>query len=158
MRPIDPWRKSLYNKEAFRLGGGFVVHSVDFDDRISPLSRRLVPDQMWALVQPLIPMPKVRPQGGGRTRVGDRAVFVAVVYVLTSGCAWRRLPVTFGIAVPTAYRRFVEWNGVRLWDRLYESVHGANNSTDHSGLADQQLMEWTRAIRDAAEARAAFAS
>jgi transposase len=135
----------------------FVVHSVDFDDRISPLSRRLVPDQMWALVQPLIPMPKVRPQGGGRTRVGDRAVFVAVVYVLTSGCAWRRLPVTFGIAVPTAYRRFVEWNGVRLWERLYDSVH--ESGTDGNGThSDQQLVEWARAIRDAADARAAFAS
>lgn len=150
MRPIDPALAYLYNKEAFRLGGGFVVHSGDFDDRISPLSRRLVPDEMWAQVQPLIPTPKVRPQGGGRTRVGDRAVFVAVVYVLTSGCAWRRLPVTFGIAVPTAYRRFVEWNGVRLWDRLYDSVQ---DSDDGDGLVD-----WSRAIRDAAEARAAFAS
>lgn len=132
-----------------------MVHSVDFDDRISPLSRRLVPDQMWELVQPLIPTPKVRPQGGGRTRVGDRAVFVAVVYVLASGCAWRRLPVTFGIAVPTAYRRFVEWNGVRLWERLYESAHKA--SGNGSGV-DDQLVDWARAIRDAADARAAFAS
>ncbi len=133
-----------------------MVHSLDFDDRISPLSRRLVPDEMWALVQPLMPTPKVRPQGGGRTRVGDRAVFVAVVYVLTSGCAWRRLPVSFGIAVPTAYRRFVEWNGVRLWDRLFDSVHRAGNGT---GVAlDDELVEWARAIRDAADARAAFAS
>jgi transposase len=136
----------------------FVVHSVDFDDRISPLSRRLVPDQMWALVQPLIPMPKVRPQGGGRTRVGDRAVFVAVIYVLTSGCAWRRLPVTFGIAVPTAYRRFVEWNGVRLWERLYDSVHETGGGDGNGTYSDQQLVEWARAIRDAADARAAFAS
>jgi transposase len=155
MRPIDREPDYLYNKEAFRLGGGIVVHSVDFDDRISPLSRRLVPDQMWSLVQPLIPTPKVRPQGGGRTRVGDRAVFVAVVYVLTSGCAWRRLPVTFGIAVPTAYRRFVEWNGVQLWERLYESAHKASSN---GSAVDDQLVEWARAIRDAADARAAFAS
>jgi hypothetical protein len=60
--------------------------------------------------------------------------------------------VTFGIAVPTAYRRFVEWNGVRLWDRLYDSVHDAGVD------GDAQLMEWSRAIRDAAESRAAFAS
>jgi transposase len=155
MRPIDRPPEYLYNKEAFRLGGGFMVHSVDFDDRISPLSRRLVPDEMWALVQPLMPTPKVRPQGGGRTRVGDRAVFVAVVYVLTSGCAWRRLPVTFGIAVPTAYRRFVEWNGVRLWERLYDAAHRSSNGT---GVADEELLGWARAIRDAADARAAFAS
>jgi transposase len=134
-----------------------MVHSPDFDDRISPLSRRLVPDQLWAMVTPLIPSPKVRPQGGGRTRVGDRAVFVAVVYVLTSGCAWRRLPVTFGIAVPTAYRRFVEWNGVRLWDRLFDSVCD-NRGNGRAVVADEDLIDWARAIRDAAEARAAFAS
>lgn len=127
-----------------------MAHSLDFDDRISPLSHRLVPDGLWAQVQPLIPVPKVRPQGGGRSRVGDRAVFVAVVYVLTSGCAWRRLPSSFGIAVPTAYRRFVEWNGVRLWQKLHESV-----SADPEDLS---LVDWVAAIRDAAEARAAFAS
>jgi transposase len=137
-----------------------MVHSLDFDDRISPLSRRLVPDQMWALVQPLVPMPKVRPQGGGRSRVGDRAVFVAVVYVLTSGCAWRRLPVSFGIAVPTAYRRFVEWNGVDLWDRLFDAVATAadKDPDDPSAAVDGQLVDWARAIRDAAASRAAFAS
>src|SRR3984893_8778087 len=138
-------------------GGGFVVHSVDFDDRISPLSRRLVPDRLWALVQPLIPVPKVRPQGGGRSRVGDRAVFVAVVYVLTSGCAWRRLPVSFGIAVPTAYRRFVEWNGVDLWQRLYDTVLEATDSGDPAG-SSEPMTDWARAIRDAAKARAAFAT
>jgi transposase len=129
-----------------------VVPSVDFDDRISPLSRRLVPDNMWAHVQPLIPVPKARPQGGGRSRVGDRAVFVAVVYVLTSGCAWRRLPPSFGIAVPTAYRRFVEWNRVRLWDKLHDAVASQNGGQS----ADDSLALWTRSIRDAAEARAAF--
>lgn len=134
------------------------MHSVDFDDRISPLSRRLVPDRLWNIVAPLVPTPKVRPQGGGRSRVGDRAVFVAVVYVLTSGCAWRRLPVSFGIAVPTAYRRFVEWNGVDLWQRVYDAVLAAVESDSGDlGGDGEPLLEWTRAIRDAAKARAAFA-
>jgi len=135
-----------------------VVHSVDFDDRISPLSRRLVPDRLWDIVLPLVPVPKVRPQGGGRSRVGDRAVFVAVVYVLTSGCAWRRLPVSFGIAVPTAYRRFVEWNGVDLWQRIYDAVQKAVESSSDDMADGEPLLDWTRAIRDAAKARAAFAS
>jgi transposase len=117
------------------------------DERISPLSRRLLPDELWELACPLIPLPKVRPQGGGRSRVGDRAVFVAVVFVLTSGCAWRRLPDSFGIAVPTAYRRFVEWTGVRLWDNLYDSVVAAKR--------DKALIEWCAAIREAAAARPA---
>lgn len=37
------------------------------------LSRRLVPDKLWALVAPLIPPVKTRPQGGGMSRVDDRA-------------------------------------------------------------------------------------
>jgi transposase len=119
----------------------------DFDDRTSPLSRRLVPDELWALAKPLMPVPKARPQGGGRSRVGDRAVFVAVVFVLSSGCAWRRLPSTFGIAVPTAYRRFVEWNTVGLWDSLYRS--SVEQQTDPA------LVDWVRAIRDTSVARAA---
>jgi len=124
-----------------------VVRSGDFDERNSPLSRRLVPDEVWALVQPSIPLPKARPQGGGRSRVSDRAVFVAVVFVLTSGCAWRRLPAAFGIAVPTAYRRFVEWTSARIFDQLSESAA--------AGGLESPLIEWVHAIRDAAQARAA---
>jgi transposase len=122
-----------------------MVRSVDFDEQISPLSQRLVPDDLWSVAQPLIPLPKVRPQGGGRSRVGDRAVFVAVVYVLTSGCAWRRLPTTFGIAVPTAYRRFVEWSNLKLWDRLDKAVADRGD--------DPALAEWTSEIRHAADNR-----
>jgi transposase len=124
-----------------------VVHLADFDDRTSPLTRRLVPDDLWELAKTLIPLPKTRPQGGGRARVSDRAVFVAVIYVLTSGCAWRRLPDSFGIAVPTAYRRFVEWTSVGLWDKLVRLVIEEGH--------DEALVEWARAISEAAATRAA---
>ncbi|WP_420710966.1 transposase [Streptomyces sp. NRRL S-118] len=56
------------------------------------LSKRLVPDELWVLVAPLLPSFAARPQGGGTTPRDERAVFTAVVYVLTSGCAWRHLP------------------------------------------------------------------
>ena len=32
---------------------------------------------------------------GGRAAIDDRAVFTAIVYVLTSGCAWRHLPPSY---------------------------------------------------------------
>jgi hypothetical protein len=62
---------------------------------VDELSRRLVPDELWALVAPLIPPAKTRAQGGGMSRVDDRALFTAIVFVLTSGCAWRHLPPSF---------------------------------------------------------------
>ncbi|CAI7979716.1 hypothetical protein FRAHR75_680056 [Frankia sp. Hr75.2] len=73
------------------------------DDR---LALRLVPDDLWELVEPLLPAFGPRRQGGDATPVSDRAVFTAIVYVLTSGCAWRLLPPSFGMSVPTAHRRF----------------------------------------------------
>jgi transposase len=68
---------------------------------VDDLSRRLVPDELWALAQPLIPQFARRPQGGGTAAVDDRAMFTAIVFVLTSGCAWRHLPPSFGVTVPT---------------------------------------------------------
>ena len=64
------------------------------------LSLRLVPDELWALAEPLIPKFRPRPQGGGTAPLDDRAVFTAIVYVLTSGCAW--LSWTFAAETPTA--------------------------------------------------------
>ncbi|MFI0411602.1 transposase [Actinomadura sp. 3N508] len=73
---------------------------------------RLVPDELWAIVEPLIPEFTPRRQGGGTAPVEDRAVFTAIVYVLTSGCAWRHQPGEFGVKVPTA----------QLHDELAEST------------------------------------
>ncbi|MFE9650383.1 transposase [Streptomyces sp. NPDC006365] len=57
------------------------------------------------MVAPLLPSFNSRPQGGGTAPCDERAVFTAVVYVLTSGCAWRHLPETFGVSPATAHRR-----------------------------------------------------
>lgn len=110
------------------------------------LSRRLVPDDLWTLVAPLIPGFVARPQGGGTTPVVDRAVFTAIVYVLTSGCSWRDLPPTFGVTVPTAHRRFTDWTKAGLWRRLHRAVLDE--------LGSQGLIDWSRAILDGASVRA----
>ncbi|MFE2183134.1 transposase [Streptomyces asiaticus] len=59
-----------------------------------------------------------RPQGGGIAPWDERAVFTAVVYVLTSGCGRRYLPPTFGTSPATAHRRFAVWTEADLWRRL----------------------------------------
>ena len=110
------------------------------------LSLRLVPDELWDLVEPLIPPCKRRPQGGGMSRVDDRAVFTAIVFVLTSGCAWRHLPPSFGVKVPTAHRRFMEWTEAGLWRRLHEVVLDE--------LGSRGLIDWSRAMVDGASLRA----
>jgi transposase len=108
------------------------------------LTLRLLPDALWDLAHPLVPSAKIRPQGGGRQRVDARILLVAVMYVLSSGVAWRQVPASFGVAVPTVYRRFVEWTNCGLWDQLADAAREANNA---------ELLEWTTALAQAAVAR-----
>eukprot|EP01133_Synstelium_polycarpum_P024545 gene24546-29439_t len=93
------------------------------------------------MVEPLVPQFAVRPQGGGSAPVDDRAVFTAIVFVLTSGCAWRHLPPSFGVTVPTAHRRFTTWVESGLFERLHQQV------LDHLGSAGE--LDWSAAILDA---------
>src|SRR4051812_50156612 len=81
------------------------------------MGQTLVPDGLWEIVEPLLPPQRERRQGGGTRYVEDRAVFTAIVYVLTSGCAWRHLPAEFGVSKATAHRRFVAWTPAGLWRR-----------------------------------------
>jgi len=111
-----------------------------------PLATRLVPDDLWTIVAPLLPKLGVRAQGGGRRPADDRAVFTAIVYVLVSGCPWRQLPPSFGVAVPTAHRRFQTWVKAGVFTRLHRAV------LDQLGAAGE--LDWTRAIVDAASVRA----
>ncbi len=110
------------------------------------LSQRLVPDDLRELVAPLPPSFTSRPQGGGTAPRDERAVFTAVVYVLTSGCAWRHLPGTFGVSPATAHRRFAAWTKAGLWRRLHRAVL--------DGLSARGELDWTSAIVDTASVRA----
>lgn len=112
---------------------------------LSDLSIRLVPDELWEIVGPLIPEFAPRRQGGGTAPVDDRTVFTAIVYVLTSGCAWRHLPAEFGVSVPTAHRRFTAWTGAGLWPRLHRAVLAEPGASGQVG--------WVSAIVEAAVAR-----
>ncbi|MFE5513870.1 IS5 family transposase [Streptomyces sp. NPDC056529] len=110
------------------------------------LSSRLVPDGLWALTEPLLPRFAPRKQGGGTAPVDERQAFAAVVYVLTSGCAWQLLPDTFGVSPATAHRRFTAWTKAGLWRRLHRAV------LDELGARGE--IDWTSVIVDAAHVRA----
>ncbi|WP_374197572.1 IS5 family transposase [Micromonospora sp. RL09-050-HVF-A] len=103
-----------------------------------------VPDELWDLVDPLVP-PRRR-QGRGTPPLDARAVFATIVYVLTTGCAWRHLPPGFGVSRATVHRRFTAWTAAGLWRRLHIAA------LDQLGA--QGLIDWSRATADAAYVRA----
>lgn len=72
-------------------------------------------------------------------------MFTAVVFIVTSGCAWRHLPPCFGVTVPTAHRRFTDWTKTGLWRQLHHAA------LDELGSQDQ--IDWSRAVMDGASVR-----
>ncbi|WP_165956765.1 transposase [Kribbella antibiotica] len=113
------------------------------------MSERLVSDNLWSFVAPALPSFSSRPQGGGTAPTNARTVFTAVVFVLTSDCAWRHLPQTFGISQATAHRHFRMWSKAGLWnhlDLLLTETDGTEDIDDHS---------WARTIVVAALSRTA---
>lgn len=100
---------------------------------------RLVPDELWELFKRVVPAAPERPQGGGRRRYGDREVLAAIVFVVTSECAWRQLPPVFGPSGPTAHRRFSEWHDAGVWTALHR--------LDQQEWGERAERDWThRAI------------
>ncbi|MDO0924070.1 IS5 family transposase [Streptomyces sp. TG1A-8] len=106
----------------------------------------VVPDGLWEIAKPLIPPSKVRPQGGRTQDTPDETLFAAIIYVLVSGCTWRRLPPCFGISKPTAHRGFLIWSRAGVGGRLHEAVL---HRLDDAGLIDV-----TRVVLDSAHVRA----
>jgi hypothetical protein len=52
----------------------------------------LVPDQLWALVEPLLPAPPRPPYGGRHRTISDRNCFAAIVFMARTSTPWRLLP------------------------------------------------------------------
>jgi transposase len=109
-------------------------------------SGRLVPDGLWEITEPSIPGAPRRVQGGGIPRADNRQTFAAIAFVLTTGCAWRHLPPTFGFSHQTAHRRFADWSEAGLWAKLHRAV------LDRLGAVGE--IDWSRAIVDGASLRA----
>ncbi len=56
----------------------------------------LVDDELWELIQPLLPRRTRRYRHPGRRRLDDRCVLNGILFVLTTGIAWQRLPRELG--------------------------------------------------------------
>jgi transposase len=70
--------------------------------------RRLVSDELWELVEPLIPLRPPAVNGRtGRPRVADRAVLEGILFILETGIPWKKLPTELGFG-----------SGVTCWRRL----------------------------------------
>ena len=59
------------------------------------MAQPLLPDDLWAIVEPLLPAEPPKPKGG-QPRVSDRAALTVILFVLKSGIPWELLPAEMG--------------------------------------------------------------
>ena len=106
------------------------------------MGKELVSDELWEIVEPLLPEEPPKPKGG-RPRVDDRATLTGIIFVLRSGIPWEMLPQEMGCGSgSTCWRRLRDWQEAGVWEELHRVL------LDRLGEADR--IDWERASLDSA--------
>jgi transposase len=106
------------------------------------MAKELVTDELWEVIEPLLPEEPPKPKGG-RPRIDDRAALTGILFVLKSGIPWEMLAQEMGCGSGmTCWRRLKEWNEAGVWERLHQRL------LDRLGEAEQ--IDWERASLDSA--------
>lgn len=109
------------------------------------MSKPLVPDDLWAAIEPLLPPELPKPRGG-RPRCNDRAALAGIIFVLRSGIPWEMLPRELGCSGMTCWRRLRDWQQAGIWAGLHRVLL--------EQLADAGQLDWSRASLDSASVAA----
>lgn len=106
-----------------------------------------ISDELWAVIEPLLPRYERRFRHPGRRRIDDRKTLQGILFVLYTGIQWEYLPPELGFGSgSTCWRRLAEWQQAGVWDELQRLL------LDKLRAAEQ--MDFSRATVDAAHAPA----
>jgi transposase len=78
----------------------------------------LVSDELWKLVEPILPKHPYVP-GFGKARVPDRVCLTGILFVLKTGIPWEDFPHEMGCCGMTLWNRLDEWRRAGVWEKLH---------------------------------------
>jgi transposase len=144
-RPCGGLRAPFIKRDPL-IGGEAVCVHFDREDG-AQMPRPLVSDELWELVEPLLPRRQRRFRYPGRKRIDDRKVLTGILLVLRTGIPWEYLPQEMGCGSGvTCWRRLREWQQAGVWQRLRELLLAR--------LHEAELIDWSRAAIDSSHVRA----
>ncbi|MGU7843995.1 IS5 family transposase [Burkholderia sp. AW33-5] len=104
------------------------------------MAKPILDDELWTLIQPLLPPPKPRrTRYPGRKPLDDRAVL--------TGIPWEMLPQEMGCSSGmSCWRRLRDGQQAGVWDRLHEVLLAKLRAADR--------IDWSRVVIDSSSIRA----
>ena len=101
--------------------------------------QKLLTDEQWELIEPLLPEPRRRRDNRGRPWAPNRACFEGILWILQTGAAWRFLPDEFP-SPATCWRRLKQWEDEGVWLDAWRALLGA--------LDEEGLLKWDETFLD----------
>jgi len=83
--------------------------------------RQEIPDETWAVLEPLFPKPK----GRGRPMMDMRRTVEGIAWRFGTGAPWRDMPERFG-HWNSIYQRFSDWSADGTWARVLATVQASS--------------------------------
>src|SRR5919107_94554 len=106
------------------------------------MAKELVTDELWEVIEPLLPEEPAKPKGG-RPRIDGPRALTGIIFVLKSGIPWEMLPQEMGCGSGmSCWRRLKEWQEAGVWVELHRAL------LERLGEAEQ--IDWERASLDSA--------
>jgi transposase len=111
------------------------------------MARYEVSDELWARIEPRLPVRTRRSRWPGRLPLDDRACLNGILFVLLTGISWVDLPQQLGYGSGmTCWRRLRDWTAAGVWDELHALLLAELHAADQ--------IDWSRAAVDGSHVRA----
>jgi transposase len=113
------------------------------------MAKPILSDELWKLIEPLIPKKKRRFRYPGRKPISDRAALSGILFVLKTGIPWEYLPKEMGCGSGmTCWRRLRDWQKAGVWDRIHRVLLNKLRGIDK--------IDFSRMLVDSGSVRAVF--
>jgi len=100
---------------------------------------RLITDEQWKIIEPLLPEPKASPKGGPKP-IANRPCFEGILWVLRSGARWKDLPERYP-SPSTCWRRLRDWEAQGVWLKAWRALLAQIDA--------RQALDWEECFTDA---------